>query len=278
MKNQGLTKNDLTKWLLLIIAVSLIIIHLVLVIKSEENDLLSGSILLWTTVSYLIWEKRKNLILKSDVFSSFLGVFIISLVLIKSSQLVGEDIFLRISPFLSLLGVALLGCGWKQLKQFSHELWLFGFLAFPWESIYLFVDLSLLTAKFSAFILWLLGFEVSRQGVLVILPTGSIEVYNGCSGLRQMVQLLGIGLIFLALIPTNLKQKILVSITAILIGFMVNGIRVALMAILIALGNEDGFKYWHTGDGSLIFSLIAVVSFALISISLSQNKTRPFQI
>ena len=183
-------------FLLLSLAAGSIALHLNLTWRSENNDLLSCSLLFWIAVSYLIWEKRDRLNLESDIFSSFFGLSLITLVLFKSMHLFGDDVFLRISPFLLVLGLGLLASGFKGLKQYWQELLLFGFIAVPWESIYLFIDLSLLTAKFATFVLWLLGFEVSRQGVLVILPTGSIEVYDGCSGIRMIFQLLGIALIF----------------------------------------------------------------------------------
>ena len=261
-------------FLLLSLAAGSIALHLNLTWRSENNDLLSCSLLFWIAVSYLIWEKRDRLNLESDIFSSFFGLSLITLVLFKSMHLFGDDVFLRISPFLSVLGLGLLASGFKGLKQYWQELLLFGFIAVPWESIYLFIDLSLLTAKFATFVLWLLGFEVSRQGVLVIFPTGSIEVYDGCSGLRMIFQLLGIALIFVLIVADSWKQKIFLPILAIILGFVVNGVRVALMGILVALSEQEAFKYWHLGNGSLIFSLIAVLIFALICVLLHESENR----
>ncbi len=272
MRRLKLIKN-LSFWLLSLAAGS-IALHLNLTWRSENNDLLSCSLLFWIAVSYLIWEKRDRLNLESDIFSSFFGLSLITLVLFKSMHLFGDDVFLRISPFLSVLGLGLLASGFKGLKQYWQELLLFGFIAVPWESIYLFIDLSLLTAKFATFVLWLLGFEVSRQGVLVILPTGSIEVYDGCSGIRMIFQLLGIALIFVLIVADSWKQKIFLPILAIILGFVVNGVRVALMAILVALSDQEAFKYWHLGNGSLIFSLIAVMIFALICVLMNEKENQ----
>ncbi|MCG8365795.1 MAG: cyanoexosortase A [Pseudanabaenales cyanobacterium] len=259
---------------LLSLAAGLIVLHLNLTWRSDNNNLLSCSLLFWLTTSYLVWEKRDRLNLASDIFSSFCGLFLITLVLVKSTHLFGDDVFLRISPVLSVLGLGLLASGVKGVKQYWRELLLWGFIAAPWESIYLVIDLSLLTAKFTTFVLWLLGFDVSRQGVLVILPTGSIEVYDGCSGLKMILQLLGIALIFVLIAADSWKQKILLLISAIILGFVVNGVRVALMTILVALSDQEAFIYWHLGNGSLIFSLIAVLIFGLIYILLNQSQNQ----
>ena len=80
----------------------------------------------------------------------------------------------------------------------------------------------------------------------------------------MMLQLLGLSWIVFAVSKTSWQQKIWLTIAAILIGFIVNGIRVALMAVLVALSDLQGFTYWHVGNGSLIFSAISVLIFGAI--------------
>ncbi len=261
MLNLKLSVKDLKLWLLGL-AAGLIALHLTLTWKSGNSDLLSTTVLFWVAVSALLWKKRDTLNLESDVFSSFLGASLLTLVLLKSAHLSGNPSFLRISPFLSGLGLGLLASGVKGLKQYWQELSLLCFLSVAEGWLFPF-DISLLTAKFAVFVLWLLGFPASSQGVLVNLPTGFIEVYQGCSGIGLMLQLLGWASILLVIVPTSWKQKILVPVVAALLGFAVNGVRVALLAVLAALSNQEAFEYWHRGDGSLIFSAIAVLIFGL---------------
>ncbi|MEL6261615.1 MAG: cyanoexosortase A [Cyanobacteria bacterium J06626_6] len=241
-----------------------------------KTDLSSSSLLFWVAAALLLWQKRHHLKLKSDLVSSLLGTAMLSLVLYKSLYLFEGDFFLRLSPLLSLFGWSLLASGIRGLKQYRRELFLLGFLAIPWEFIYLF-DISLLTAKFSTSILWLLGFDVVRQGVWIVLPAGSIEVYNGCSGVRMVFQLLGLSWLVLALVPTRWPHRVLLPVMAISFGFTINAARVALMAVLVALSNPAGFDYWHVGTGSLIFSAIAVLAFGGLSfITLSKQSSELF--
>lgn len=255
--------RDPAKFLLLGIAASLVTLHLNLSQQFGRSDFLSHSILFWVTALFLVWQKRDKLHLESNAISSVVGLVLLVLVLYKSLHLFQDDFFLRISPLISLLGWGLLASGIRGLKQYWRAFFVLVFLAIPWEFIYIF-NVSLITAKFSAFILWILGFEVTRQGVWVILPTGSVEVYNGCSGLRIILQLLGLSWIVLAIASTSPKQKIYLPMAAILLGFTVNGIRVALMAVLVALSDSRGFTYWHVGQGSLLFSAVAVLIFGTI--------------
>ncbi|MEJ1938882.1 cyanoexosortase A, partial [Nostoc sp. NIES-2111] len=118
-------------------------------------------------------------------------------------------------------------------------------------------DISLLTAKLSTAILWYTGFKVNRSGLVINLPTGSVEVYSGCSGLDVIMDMLSLAVMFIAIFDLSVKQKFIVPIVAASVGFVVNSFRVALMAIIVGQGNKEAFKYWHDGEGSLVFSMIA---------------------
>ena len=267
-----MTHNRIKYWLSAI-GVGLVALHLNLS-QLGRPGFFNHSFLFWMVALLLLWQKRERISWSSDRVSSFVGVALLSLLLYRSLHLFPEDFFLRISPLLSLLVWGLLASGIKGLKQYAAEFFLLSFLAIPWEFIYLF-DVSEVTAKFSTFILWILGFAATRQGVWIIMPTGSVEVYNGCSGVRTILQLLGLSWILLTLVPTNWRQKIWLPIAAILLGFTINGIRVAIMAVLVATSNSEGFTYWHTGTGSLIFSAIAVILFGTFcSMTLSKENVR----
>lgn len=251
------------KYWLLGIAAGLIAIQLTLTSRTDNIDLFGTMFMFWGVVAFLIWEKSETLNLESGVFASFLGTTIIALILAKSASISEYDLFIRISPFLSGLSLALLASGVKGVKQYWQELLILAYTIIPPGLIGIFVDVALLTAKFSAFILHYVGFDVVRQGVFLKLPTGSVEVYHGCSGVNAILQLLGLALVFLLMFPTTRNQKIIVPIVAIIVAFAVNAARVALMAVLVAFSQTESFKYWHEGNGSVVFSMIAVAIFGL---------------
>ncbi|NQE32487.1 cyanoexosortase A [Microcoleus asticus] len=251
------------KYWLLGIASGLIVLHLTLTSRTNDTDLFGTMLLFWGVVAFLIWERHESLTFESGIFASFFGSSLIALILLKSSSISGYDFFIRATPFLSGISLALLASGTKGLKQYWQELLILGYTAIPPGLIGVFVDVAKLTAKFSAFILHYLGFEVVRKGVFLILEKGSVEVYHGCSGVNAMLQLLGMALVFLLMFPTTVGQKIVLPLVAIIIAFVVNAARVALMAVLVSLSQPAAFKYWHEGNGSVIFSMIAVSIFGL---------------
>lgn len=244
------------------IAIALIALHLILVERANNPDLVGMSLVFWVAVSTLIWERRNTFKLESGIFSSFLGASLLACVLLKSSSIAGYDFFLRILPFISAFSIALLASGVKGLKQYWQELFILAFIIIPPGLILRFFDIGTVTAKLTGFILWYAGFSVTRQDLLLILPTGSVEVGYGCTGVSAMLQLVGISILFLFMFPDHKRlHRILLPLVAIVIAFIVNTVRVALLALIVS--NTTAFDYWHQGTGSLIFSMIAVGIFGL---------------
>lgn len=248
---------------LLSIAAGLMTLSINMIMRSESTDLLGTTVLFWVAVSCQLWKKRHELNLHSGIFSSLLGASFITLVLLKNLSGYIDDSFLRFTPILSFLGFALLASGVIGLKQYWQELSLLGFLIIPQYWLAELTNLSTITANFAAFILHYLGFKAKTIGFKLILPTGSVEVDNGCSGAETIFQLLGLTLIFLVLFSPQKNKVIFVPFVAAIWGFVLNGMRVALMAFLYAYSQKSAFDYWHKGNGSLIFSLVSVFTFGL---------------
>jgi cyanoexosortase A len=268
-------------WLLGVTA-SFIAIHLSLVWHTLSPSFLAMSLLFWLSAATLVWNQRHGLNLKTGVFASLLGTTLLALLLLLISTAITGDNFVRVYPFLAALGLALLASGFQGLRQYWQPLVLLFFLGIPevllsysWLSSS--TDISAATARLSTVMLWYSGFNVVRQGVNIYLPGGSVEVYPGCSGLELMMQLLGLSVLVLILLPLRWTwvQKIGLPLVAMAIAFIVNGVRVALMAILVAQGQKGAFDYWHNGTGSLLFSGIAVLLFVFLVQWILQQHTAP---
>ena len=264
------TLSSLQFWLL-VIGSGLAIIHLTLVARSGHDELFSNSFLYWITVSSLLWKKRDNLNLNSSIFATGCGFFLMVIVLLRIQSLSSFDSFLRVAPLLSAIALALLASGVRGLKRYWQEFIILSFLI-PHSGVLSQVfDVSNVTAEFATTLLWIMGFDVSRQGVYVSLPSGSVEVNPGCSGYGSMLQLLSIAVIFVIMFPTNRLQKCLLPITAVLVGFVGNGIRVAIMVVL-ASTNLSAFHYWHNEEGSMVFSLLSVLLFSGLCCALQPTQ------
>lgn len=258
---------------LLAMGAGLIAIHLTLVSRSGAEELFGTSLLYWVAIAALVWPRREQLTLESSPFATLTGAMLISLVLVKSQLAAGNiDASLRLVPLFSALGLGLIASGFRGLKQYWQELLLLCFLIPHAGILSNLYDLSEATAWFAATFLAYLGVDATSDGVIIALPKGFVGVNPSCSGYSSMMQLLAISIIFLFMFTIPRVQRFIVPLVAVSIAFIMNSIRVAIMAVLAVQADRDGFLYWHDQEGSLLFSIISVSLFGLFCFFLVQQE------
>ncbi|BAY09121.1 cyanoexosortase A [Calothrix sp. NIES-2098] len=257
---------------LLSIAAGLEAICLTLVWKAPDIGHLGMSILFLFATGSILWDKRHTLRFESDVFSSIVGLLLIIWVLWQSTTQNLEHT-LRLLSFTSALGVGLLASGFKGLKQYWEELTILFFLGIPSVLADLFLDISPLSAKFASLLLWYLGFEVTNIGVNIYLPTGSIKVVHNCSGIDTINYILGISVIALVMFPIAKSKRFFVAIFAILLGFVINGGRIAMLAIMEGT-NKAAFDSWHGGQASYSYGVLGILIFGIVYMFLLKQEEK----
>ncbi len=251
-----------SKYWLLALVTALAAIHLTLLSRIDNSELFATCLLFWIAAGSLIWDRYQTLNLESNLVASLLGALIVIGMVTRVSVSPDSASSAWVLPLVAGLGTGLLASGFKGLKQYWREFIIFGLLAvYPLLRLTLeAIDLSEITAKAASFVLWYSGFPVRLQGVFLLMPSSRVEVYGACSGIQSILQLLSISVLFLLMFPLRSHvQKVVCIVAAVVIGFVVNALRVALMAILNNAGDKNAFDYWHEGQGSLIFSAIAVL-------------------
>jgi len=252
-------------FLLLVLGVAVIAIHLTLTFKISSSDRQITAMLFWATAAYLISERREKLQFHTGPIASIFGAILLALLLLKTSGYC-EESFLLGYPFLASIALATLAAGFRGLREYWREIMLLFFAGTPEVLLERLTDSAPITAQFANSMLWYAGFDVTQKGIYLELPGGSVEVNSGCSGVVAMTQLLGMSILFLMLLPLPWKwfQKLILPIAAVAIGFLVNAMRVSLMAILVSQKQMVAFDYWHSGSGSLVFSVIGTVLLVLL--------------
>jgi cyanoexosortase A len=259
-------------FLLMVLGSGLIAIHLTLTWRMGSSDSQVMSLMFWLTAAYFIWQRRDRLKLNASVAGSPIGSLLIFFLLLKSTAVTSTS-FLLGYPFVAGVSFALIASGFRGLRQYWQELTLLFFLGIPKLVLPSLIDPTPLVARFAGLLLRYTGFAVTQHGINIQLPGGSIDVLPGCSGLESMAQLLGLAVLFLLVLPLpwHWAWKLSLPFAAVTIAFVVNAARVALLAVLVAQGQPDAiFDYWHLGQGSLIFSGIAVLLFVLLVLLLIQ--------
>jgi cyanoexosortase A len=254
-----------TKFLLLGIGAALTVIQFQLIWNSGHHKALEPYFLCYAAVGFLIWQKRDRLKLGSSLGASITGILCIALVLLRGNTMVGYDSFLRLSPLLSGIGLALLSSGFSEFKRYWRELLVLAFLLIPTTSLLGAYDITGWTASLAGNLLFYTGQSVQQEGTRLMMGNGlTVDVYPGCSGAQSILQLLTLTFLFVIVFPLRWFMVVLLPVLAAAIAFFVNGIRVALMAILYSQSNLEAFDYWHLGNGSLIFSMAAVFLFGCV--------------
>jgi cyanoexosortase A len=120
--------------------------------------------------------------------------------------------------------------------------------------------------------LWYLGFQVSTQANQLFLPSGGIVIADACAGVGNLVYLIRVAIIFLLVFPlSNRKNIVFVPIVALALAFLMNVVRLGLLAIL-SPNNPDAFAYWHEGAGSLTFTFTVVIIFGFYYLFLLRRE------
>jgi cyanoexosortase A len=236
--------------------------------------LLATGLLLWDRREVKLTPTRLGMIVGVIGVALFLGI---SAWLFPQSATSGEvgnqggkvfTALLRLLPALAAVAVAILASGLSGLRQFWRESGILLSLGLPGVVAIFIADISPLTARFSGWLLQVSGYDVVREELILHLPGGSVEVYYGCSGMESISYLLGLSALCLIMYPVSGFKRYFTPFMGIVLGFVINAIRVALMAVLWAAGNDSGFNYWHEGEGSLMFGLLAVIAFGCFYMAL----------
>ncbi len=261
--------------------ISLAVLYLGLVWKITTNlDSLTTEAFFWGAILLLLWNKKDSLKYDSDPISSFVGLFLLALVLAKTITLLNfESTLLPLFPLISAIALALIASGFKGLNQYIREIFFAWFLFFPTGVIGRFIDgvihITIMNAKVATYLLYYLGFNVASEGneVLLYLPeSGNFKaiVDYPCAGVPMILLILKLGLLFISFVSLRKKQQILIPTFALILGFMLGVIRVCILTLLIP--NHAQFDYWHGMEGSQIFSTLAIVIFSGFCYWILQKK------
>lgn len=251
--------------------VSFVVLYLNLVWKTTSNiDRISTESLFWAAILWLLWRQRDKLNFKGDRFSTCFGSVLIFLVLAKSFSLFWfESTLIPLLPIFITFGLALIASGFRGLRQYWRELFFAWFLFFPDGVIGTVIDklihITVINAKLASFLLHYVGFNVASQSNRVLLHLPDLGNFTAvvdypCAGLPMIVLMLRLSLLLIAFFPLPKKERLLVPLTSLGIGFGLGVIRVCILTLL--LPEEAKFDYWHGTNGSQIFSTLAIVIFS----------------
>lgn len=126
--------------------------------------------------------------------------------------------------------------------------------------------LQQLTALFVAKMVALTGHSIYREGMLLVLPAGSFLVAENCSGMRQLMAAVPIGLLYSWMNGFGVSLSVLYTMAAAAVAILVNTVRIYIVVMAGQL--TDMQHYFVTTDhvtlGWVLFG-IGMTLFILVS-------------
>jgi exosortase len=174
-----------------------------------------------------------------------------------------EFFLMRTSFILLLAGAVVFLFGWRHLSAtgFSFALLL---LSIPLPAIVLnqiTFPLQMLASRVGVDLLQTIGVPALREGNVIVLTNAQLEVAEACSGLRSLVSLFSLGLLYAYFSHTYLWARIGMSMLTVPIAILTNALRVTGAGVATYLYGSAGVdSFFHTFSGWLMF----VVSMAIL--------------
>jgi exosortase/archaeosortase family protein len=253
---RSLDNRDLWQLLAAIFALYLLLLSLLTQPPDEMLNLVlvMGGALMVLHQPAAGWQPRPGRI------GRWVGVALLVAMLWFGQRLMNSDFISSLLPLLAGFALALLAAPASKLRPFLPSLSMLALLPVvrALDSLTPLGPLSVATAWLTQQMLTLSGYAAEQFGTLVKLQGGGVDVSGPCAGLSILLQLLLVAVIFALAFPMRHRwQNGLMLLGAPLIGMVVNGMRITLLALLItsSLPNRQWwFTFFHDHWGALIFS------------------------
>jgi exosortase len=215
----------------------------------------------------VIWQRRKVLA-SIPVEPSWSGLAIIVLaLLVYLLGVIGAELFLSRSSFILLLaGLVIYFLGWGYFRALLFP-WAFLFLMVPLPTLVLSevtFPLQFLASNLASSLLALVGVPVLREGNIIQLATMSLEVAEACSGIRSLVSLVTLAVIYGYLMESSIVLRVALTLAAVPIAIGANSLRVMGTGLLgFYWGPDKAEGFFHTFSGWVIFILALGMLFGM---------------
>ena len=216
---------------------------------------------------FVVWQRRHRLA-RLQAHPSWFGLALIALalVLLVLGQLGAENFLARFSMLLQLAGFVILFLGWNFFRA----------LLFPWACLLLMIPiptlilsqvtfpLQLLVSRVSADALELLRVPVAREGNILRLAAMPLEVAEACSGIRSLISLVTLAVIYGFLMETRIWVRWLLALASVPIAIAANSVRIIGTGLLVQYWDaEKAEGYFHASWGIIIFVVSLLMLYAV---------------
>ncbi len=216
---------------------------------------------------YVLWMRREELRrVAIRPANSGLVILLIGLATLVVGTL-GSELFLsRSSLVIVIAGVVIYCRGWR----------FFRVMLFPWAVLFLMIPiptiifnqitfpLQLLASQLASWVLPLFRVPVLREGNIINLPAMPLEVAEACSGIRSLVSLGTLAVIYGYFLEKRIYVRVLLIASALPIAIAANAVRIVGTGLAVQYWDPqraEGFFHEFTGWVIFLASLCLLLTF-----------------
>jgi exosortase len=217
--------------------------------------------------AFVIWQERDRLRrLPLRASWSGLAILTLALCLLIVGQM-GAELFLsRLSLLIAMAGLTVLFLGWNFFRATMFP-WAFLLLMIPIPAIIfnqVTFPLQLLASKVAATVLPVFGVPILREGNVINLPSMALEVAEACSGIRSLMSLVTLAIMYGYLLEKRPWVRWLLAFASVPIAVAANSIRIIGTGLLVQYwDSEKAEGYFHASWGWIIFVVSLIMLYAL---------------
>ena len=224
---------------------------------------------------YFVYERRKQLFaLSSSTAWRGFGLIIFGILLFLLGNLATEYFTMRFSMLVVLGGIILFLLGKEFYKSLLFPL-VFLIFMIPIPSVLMdriTFPMQLFASKVAARSLYLFGIPVLREGNIIQMANTSLEVAEACSGIRSLISLLALSVVFAFLSQKTTLKRVLLILSTFPIAIIANAARVTGTGILAHhYGDKVAQGFFHGFSGWILF-VVAFICLFIVGSLLSRVK------
>jgi len=234
-----------------------------LVAQWWNEDEYSHGFLIPLVSGYLVWTKRDE-IKATAIRPTPWGLVVMAMALaVYVTGIVGADLFLqRVSAVVMITGGLLYVVGLPILRVVAFPL-AFLLLMIPLPGIIfnsIAFPLQLFAAQIASTIMEACGVLVFREGNIMHLAAVSLDVEEACSGIRSLMSLTALGLLYAYITYSGWLLRVLLVLTIVPIAIAANVFRVTMTGLLAHFASVDtALGVFHTAGGWSVFLVAAAL-------------------
>jgi exosortase len=208
---------------------------------------------------YLAWMMRKGIgPLAEPQGRHPIGLLAAGFLLYVIGLIVDFRFLMYLSFVVSLSGMVLFVWGKRLLKEMWFPIgYLLLMIPLPYAvTSNIAFPLQLASSRYASLALDLLGISALQEGVNIYIPGFSFVIERGCSGLRSIVALVTLSILFAYLVQGTVGRRIFLVFSAIPIALVSNLTRIIVVVLIAKFwGREAAESFFHEFSSLMLFSL-----------------------